>query len=158
MEIERFALPPIARREILGDDARPIPYGSRWGLGAPPEDAYGVASHKERYAPLRDVADALVAHVLATRACSVEERPLERGELRALTLRAAAGAGGAPRLTAVRLAWTDFPGVTAELGRDVPDAAPICGCDACDEDVVVVAESFVDVVLRAVADWPRRAS
>lgn len=156
MEIERFALPPIARREILGYDGRPIPYGSRWGLGAPPEDAYGVASHTERYAPLHDVADALLAHVLATRACSMEESPLDRGELRAVALRADARDGRDPRLAAIRLAWTDFPGVTAELSGDVPEAAPVCGCDACDEDVVAVAESWTDAVRRAVADWPRR--
>lgn len=153
---EPFAMPRIARTEILGDDGRPVPYGSRWGLRTPPEDAYGVVSHTERYAALHDVADALLAHVLATRACSVEESPIERGELRAITLRASAHAARDPRLASIRLAWTDFPGVTAELGGDVPEAAPVCGCDACDEDVVAVAESWTDAVRRAVADWPRR--
>ncbi|QUW18457.1 hypothetical protein [Agrococcus sp. Marseille-Q4369] len=45
--------------------------------------------------------------------------------------------------------------MTAELGGDVPEAAPVSGCDACDEDVVAVAESWTDAVRRAVADWPR---
>ncbi|WP_051222435.1 DUF6226 family protein [Agrococcus lahaulensis] len=153
---ETFWMPPLERVDICGADGAPIAFGSRWN-GMPPEDAYGVASHTERYAPLHGVADALLAHVLATRACSVGQSPLERGELRALSLRAEAGAEGAPRLAAIRLAWTDFPGVTAEIGRDVPEAAPVCGCDACDEDVVAAAESFADAVLRAVADWPPRA-
>lgn len=156
MEIDRFALPQIARPEILGDDGHRIPFGSRWGMHAPPEHAYGVASHTERYAPLHDVADALLAHMLATRESSVEESPPERGELRAVTLRADARGGRRPRLASIRLAWTDFPGVTADIGRDVLEAAPVCGCDACDEDVVAAAESWCDRVRRAIADWPRR--
>lgn len=59
-------------------------------MAGPPDDAYAVVTHPERYAQLHEVADALLAHLLATYECEVaEDAPSdERGvrEIRAVRL------------------------------------------------------------------------
>lgn len=150
-----FVMPPLPAGRWLDADRREIPFGDRWGTGQPPEDAYSRVTHPERYAPLHDVADALVAHLLAEYDCVAEEDATAPHELRAVRLRPAGGQG-------FRLAWTDFPGVCAGLGGEVDEAAPLCGCDACDESLERAAAQFCDRVLafvtRGSALWPSRGS
>jgi hypothetical protein len=150
-----FAMPPLPVGRWLDAEGAPIAFGERWGMGGPPESAYAVVSHPERYAPLHDVADALVAHLVAEYDCVVQEAATEPHELRAVRLQPASGQG-------FRLAWTDFPGVRAALGGEVDEAAPRCGCDACDESLEDAAQQFCDRVLsfvtRGSACWPPRGS
>lgn len=149
-----FRMPPLPMRPWADAYGREVPMGERWGMAAPPEEAYSRVTQPERYAPLHDVGNALVAHLLAEYECTSEEDETGERELRAVWLRSAAGTA------AVRIAWTDFPGVLADLGGDVPEAAPMCGCDACDERLDQAAEQFVDRVLTAVSQgktaWPLR--
>lgn len=146
-----FIMPPLPTGRWLDAQGREIHFGSRWGMGAAPEDAYSRVTHPERYAPLHDVADALVAHLMAEYDCVAEEDTAEAHEVRAVWMRPASGRG-------FRLAWTTFPGVRAGLGGDVDEAAPICGCDACDQPLEQAAEQFCDRVLAFVrqgaALWP----
>lgn len=148
-----FVMPPLPAGRWLDDEGREIPFGRRWGMEGPPEDAYSRVTHPERYAPLHGVADALVAHLLAEYDCVAEEDATALHEVRAVWMRPVSGAG-------FRLVWTDFPGVRAALGGDVDEAAPLCGCDACDEALEQAAEQFCDRVLTFVrqgsALWPPR--
>lgn len=132
---------PALPAACFDDDAQPIASGARWGAAGAPEGAHQAVTDASRYAPLHDVADALVAHLLLAYECECEEDAAAEHELRAVLLRSA------PGTASIRIAWTDFPGVRAHLGRAVEAAAPICGCDACDESLVAVAESLRDVVL-----------
>lgn len=152
-------MPELRPVLIQGDDGAPIPFGERWrDLPETPAEAYSVVTHPERYAQLHEVADALVAHLLATYDCEVvEEPPRGQGVRELRAVRIASVPGTAP----VRIAWTDFPGVVAEVGLDVPAAAPICGCDACDEPLERAAEGLAEAVLSRVrgrggAAWPER--
>ncbi|SFS07002.1 hypothetical protein SAMN04487783_0900 [Agrococcus baldri] len=152
-----FVMPPLPSGRWLDADGRVIAYGNRWGMGSPPDEAYSVTSNTERYAPLHDVADALVAHLLAEYDCAAEAEPTASSgtkELRALRVRPVGGGTG------IRFAWTAFPGVLADLGGEVPEAAPMCGCDACDESLERAAAQFCDRVLAHVSGstaWSRRA-
>ncbi|GAA3605921.1 DUF6226 family protein [Agrococcus terreus] len=152
-------MPALRPVTILGDDGRPIPFGERWGAAGPPDDAYSRVTHPERYAQLHEVADALLAHLLATYECeAVEDRELraEDRELRAVVVRAA------PGTWPLRLSWTAFPGALAEVGDDVPAGGPICGCDACDETLERAVDALVVPVLDLAAGrgrglaWPER--
>ncbi|WP_405219788.1 DUF6226 family protein [Agrococcus sp. Ld7] len=148
-----FVMPPLPAGRWLDDAGCEIPFGRRWGMEGPPEDAYSRVTHPERYAPLHRVADALVAHLLAEYDCVAEEDATEAHETRAVRMRPAGG-------PAFRMAWTSFPGVCAALGGDVDEAAPLCGCDACDEALEPAAAQFCDRVLafvaRGSARWPTR--
>lgn len=150
------ALKPVT---ILDDEGRPIPFGKRWGMAGPPDDAYSRVRHPERYAQLHEVADALLAHLLAIYDCeAVEQSELrsEWRELRAVVVRPRAGT------VPLRLSRTAFPRAIAQTGQEVPAGAPRCGCDACDETLEEAADELVRPVLDLVAGrgagdaWPER--
>ncbi|GEK79469.1 DUF6226 family protein [Agrococcus baldri] len=153
-ELPVFRMPSLPTSWVDAEGVE-IPFGQRWGLAAPPDEAYERITCPERYQPLHDVADALLAHLLDEYECVAEEVPAAAHELRAVRLLATGRSHG------IGIAWTDFPGVRADLGGEVDAAAPICGCDACDESLEQAAEQLSDSVLRAVApgdaDWPLRA-
>lgn len=149
-----FRMPPLPQR-WQGADGREHAYGERWGVDAPSEDAYSRVTHPERYAPLHEVADALVAHLLTEYECTASPDATVGRELRAVRVQSA------PGTAAVRIAWTEFPGVLADLGGDISVTAPVCGCDACDEALEHAAEQCCDRVLTAVSQgpgaWPLRS-
>ncbi|WP_206447437.1 DUF6226 family protein [Agrococcus sp. KRD186] len=43
-----FAMPPLPAGRWLDDDGHEIPFGSRWGMGGPPEDAYSRVARRAR--------------------------------------------------------------------------------------------------------------
>lgn len=55
-----YLRPAIDSPVFRDDDNQVIDYGCRWP-DSPPDDAYSVDRHPERFAPLHRVADALVA-------------------------------------------------------------------------------------------------
>ncbi|TFB67209.1 hypothetical protein E3N86_00090 [Cryobacterium sp. Hz7] len=68
--------------EIYRDEqGRPIDYGNRWGGESPPEDAYSRVSNVPRFAPLHDVADALIGWRQTTFDVAVEQTPSVAGDL-----------------------------------------------------------------------------
>lgn len=132
-----YARPVIAARTFHDAEGRTIPYGDRWGGGSPAEDSYSVTSNLDRFAPLHDVADALVDHLHRTYAVSLHEG-IEH--VRDLMDPAAAEVVKAVRVVPVdpgaaplTFVYTAFPGIRLHAGF-LPDFTfPSCGCDACDE-------------------------
>lgn len=77
-----YVRPPILRQVFHDADGVPFEYGRRWDhLDGPPEDTYSVDSHPERFAPLADVAGALVRHLAVTYAVTVEDVDLRGVDL-----------------------------------------------------------------------------
>ncbi|MFT2752468.1 DUF6226 family protein [Clavibacter sp. Sh2088] len=137
------------------DDAG-SPSGSRWDLAdGPPEDACSRTSHLERFAPLHAVADALVAHLVATHdvtAIAGADPTLTDPHPDAVrTVRLAPRDGSGP---AFALEWTSFPGVMLRTGRRTSAAFPACGCDACDDRWEDVADELEEAVLLAAGELP----
>lgn len=128
----------------LGEDGREVPYGSRWPDG-PPEDAYGVTSHPERFALLEQVAGALVEHLVRRYDVEVADDPALAADLvhppagvrRAVRLRPRS-----PLAAPLTLVVTAFPGVVLRAGVLLEAPFPVCGCDACDESAQSVADDL----------------
>lgn len=181
-----YERPVIAEVVVRGEDGQVIPYGERWEDG-PPDDTYSVTSHLERFAPLHTVADALIAHLVATYDVEVSEGPevvaavmaeraVERGscpvtqpdeDFLARVVRVVPRDAAGASLTFL---FTTFPGVQlwvhAPAGAVDKSAYPTCGCDACDETAQSLAEPLEDEVLGVATGlslnvrcepWPRRA-
>ena len=123
--MDGYRRPPIERGEFRDGDGRVIPYGDRW-RNTPSEDLpYSITTHPERFAPVQEVARALEAALPAA------NRP---------------GGDGIP----IGVEFTDFPGVIIRVGmKDFP--FPVCGCDACDEEVGRLATDMEELVEAAVA-------
>lgn len=125
-----YRRPTITAPLLLDDDGRPIPFGDRWGDDGPPESAHGTAEHRGRFAPLHDVADALVDWLVAERGAQATPVEREPGPFGPVALRAT-------RVdldqVSVVVVWTGFPGVLLERPGADRTAFPPCGCDACDD-------------------------
>lgn len=130
-----YTRPPVtapAFRDAMGEV---INYGDRWGSESPPNDSYSVDSNLERFLPLHAIADALIAHLIATYDIEVGDDIAHASKLlhtrtdveRAVHL-TPHNTDGAP-LTVV---YTGFPGVFVKAGALSESHYPVCGCDACD--------------------------
>ncbi|GAA3816297.1 DUF6226 family protein [Cellulomonas soli] len=145
-----YVRPPIPRQVFTAADGTSYEYGGRWS-DRPPEATYSHDSHPERFAPLHDVADALVAHLL-------ERYEVTRDDSAPFTLSCVGPAVRAVRLTPtmpdaapLTLAWLRYPGIGVKAGAAYESVFPICGCDACDEPVESEADGLERLVL-GVAD------
>lgn len=105
--------------------------------GAPPDDAYGRVTNAERFRPVHDAADALVARLVAGYRveCRQGGEPAYEGVTRQVDLVPLLGAPLVVR-------WDSFPGVSVRYGRWHDEHYPHCGCDACDEDPDQVIEAL----------------
>lgn len=147
-----YQRPPVATPEFRNADGEIIEYGNQWD-GPPPEDAYSVTAHPERYAPLHLVADALVEHLCETYDVEVDEgldtasdlMGPHRGVIRSVRLRPR-DATCAP----VTFAFTDYPGIAMHAGLLHDFVYPSCGCDACDTTWYDEADSFEEQVFAVV--------
>lgn len=129
-----YQRPVVEVPAFIDEEGRPITYGSRWPDG-PPDEAYSVVSHPERFAPLHAVALALIEHLRAEFEVEVDESDDALEDL----LRRPAGPISAVRVrpldsdcAALTFALTDFPGVVVHAGAIHDLVFPVCGCDACD--------------------------
>lgn len=154
----KYVRPTIEEREFVDDRGRTILYGRRRD-DAPHADlrdrGTNVFSHQERYAPIFTVADALVAHLVASYDVVVEE------DLRLASRFATSRRAPEPafvRVVEVRpvdsteapivLGFRDRPGSLDLLAGWYSDFDMwFCGCDACDEPWDDVADSLEDVIL-----------
>ena len=130
-----------------------IVYGSRWGMGGPPEGTYSVTSHLDRLAPLHTVADALIDHLAATYDCritgdpggaTVFARQHDIQQVRRVTPTRDSAA-------ALTFAYTAFPGLIVRAGLLHDFALPQCGCDACDETTDGLADELEQLVAAVTA-------
>lgn len=135
--------------EIYRDElGRPIEYGHRWE-GSPPEGAYSRVSNLERFAPLHAVADALIEWLGNTFDVITDQSPGVAADLLLMPDDVVRAVRVVPRdATAAPLTFvlTPFPGVFLHAGELHDYHFPACGCDACDDDVIKLAEELEWVV------------
>ncbi|QTX04955.1 DUF6226 family protein [Agromyces archimandritae] len=138
----RPILPELDYRDEHGE---PIPYGSRWHGGSPPEDAYSRTSNLDRFEPLHSIATALIAWLQETFDVDIlddveaaSDMRLDPGEA-TRTVRLMPRCPDAAPLTFV---LTAYPGTYLHAGVLHDFSFPVCACDACDEDVAGLAEEL----------------
>ncbi|MDO9398190.1 MAG: DUF6226 family protein, partial [Herbiconiux sp.] len=131
---------PGAVGSEAGGGVDAVPYGRRWAGGSPPEEAYSRTEQPERFAPLHEVARALVDWLVGAFELTVESGP---DVVVDLLLPAPSEVVHAVRVTPVdrrcapmTVVLTPFPGVMLHAGALQDFAWPFCGCDACDDDVL----------------------
>lgn len=113
-----------------------ITYGDRWGLQGPPQDTYSVTTRPERFQPLHEVADALIAHLVASYDVEVTTgAAVPGGEAREgpEVVRTTELRPRDSRAAPLTVAHTASPGVVAHTGVLLDSTYPVCGCDACDD-------------------------
>jgi hypothetical protein len=136
--------PAFPVQEYRDDLGRPISYGQRWE-GSPPEDAYSRISYPERFAPLHAVADALIDWLQETFDVSVDESPEVASDLLRPpedVVRAVRIVPSDKRAAGLSFVLTGFPGVYLHAGALHDFHFPVCGCDACDEGVLELADDL----------------
>jgi hypothetical protein len=139
-----YTRPAVHEPVLLDAAGDPVRYGGRWPDG-PPAEAYGAVSHPERFAPLHDVADALVQHLVARYAVDVTDDPAcadDVGVPLPAVVRAVRLVPRRATAAPLTVVWTGYPGVVLHAGllHDFP--FPVCGCDACDEPWSRVADDL----------------
>ena len=121
----------------------------RWGIEAPPVEAYSRVTNSERFAPLHETATKMLERLelefeierkhgygLDT---ELEQRcQLVRPSVSLLPRHAAA----APLV----VAFSSFPGLHVRFGRWCMIAFPACGCDACDETAEGESDGLTSLV------------
>jgi hypothetical protein len=113
--------------------------------GPPDDDAYERVTNPERFAPILEAADAVVARLESTYLLARTQRgePAVEGVIRQVEFVPVAGAP-------LSVGWSDFPGVRVRYGRWHEESYPQCGCDACDEqpdEVIDDLERKVDALV-----------
>lgn len=144
-----YVRPELPRVEILDETGRPIPYGSRWGWGGPPEDSYSVEAHPERFAGLHTVARALIEHLERVFDVDVIDEPATDAALLRPQRDVIARVRVLPRdpeAAPLLFAFTAYPGVIVEAGVLHAFPYPICGCEACDETADAQASELEGLV------------
>jgi hypothetical protein len=128
---------PALRAEVYRDGAgSPIAYGDRWGTDSPPDDSYSVTSHLERFAPLHNVAAALITYLDTTYDVAVTEDAAFARDIhhtRHDVIRAVRVTPSTPDAASLTFVFTSFPSVIVHAGLLQDFLYPVCGCDACDE-------------------------
>lgn len=149
-----YIRPAIALPAFHDADGHVIEYGNRW-LGSPPEGTYSIDTHLERFAPLHDVADALIAHLREAYDVEIHEgadaahdltRPAPHTFLRAVRVQPRD-----PRCASLTFVFTAYPGILIHAGLLHDFASPRCGCHACDATWPSEADELERVVFAVVA-------
>lgn len=145
-----YERPVVASPTFRDVNGRTIEYGNRWGMDSPPEDAYSVDSHPERFRPLHTVAEALITHLVTHFDVDVAEDPDVACDL----LRAPMDVVRAVRITPRRIntasltmVLTSYPSVEVHAGELRDGNFPPCGCDACDYSWETLADDMEELVV-----------
>jgi hypothetical protein len=143
--VSSYVRPVIAAQTYRDADGAVIEYGNRWGSAGPAASSYSVDTHSERFAPLHQIADALIDYLQRTYQVEVTDDPscvedLKRPPVNPLrAVRLTPTAADAAILTFV---FTNYPGLIVHAGLLHDFVYPICGCDACDETWQSVADEL----------------
>jgi len=152
-----YVRPPLESPNFVDGAGAYIPYGYRWGVDGPPDDAYSQCTHPERFAPLVEVARALVDHLIDAYDVDVSDTAMLPGWIAA----AEVGSGSYP-MTVTRLTprnpasasltfiETALPGVCVLAGAACTNSVPQCGCDACDEGILEEADLLEEFVFAVI--------
>ncbi|MCR2826498.1 DUF6226 family protein [Microbacterium sp. zg.Y909] len=136
-----FTRPPFPEEDYRDADGQVIRYGTRWGNGGPPEEAYSRLSHLGRFAPLLLDLDALIGHLQTWYLVDVDRKTVDQETQ--LVLRPSTGATVAITAT--------VESVRIQGGALFRAVAPQCSCDACDESAETAADHLEDVLLAIAA-------
>lgn len=129
-----YVRPPIDAPIFRDASGAIIDYGRRWEE-SPPEDTYSVETHLERFAPLHEVAAALIEHLRRTYDVEVEEGVVGASDLlhpKPDIVRAVRIRPRDPACAALTFVFTAYPAVYVHAGLLHDFYYPVCGCDACD--------------------------
>jgi hypothetical protein len=143
--VSSYVRPVVVEQTCRDADSAVIEYGSRWGSEGPAEASYSVDSHPERFAPLHQIADALIGYLQRSYQVQVTDdlgcvQDLRRPRADALrAVRLVPAVADAAVLTFV---FTAYPGVIVHAGLLHDFVYPACGCDACDETWQSVADEL----------------
>lgn len=157
-----YARPQISDTVVRDELGAVIDYGNRWGDEGPPEAAYSVDAHPERFAPLHVVGEALVSHLVDEYEVSVVDDTAVAGDLRhpvTGVVRAVRLVPTDTRCAPLTTVLTSYPGVVVHAGVLHDFSFPECGCDACDESWQGQADELETIVLAIVRggyrEWVR---
>lgn len=142
MGYERPALPMGV---YVDEGGAPVEYGHRWGVNGPPEEAYSRTTNLDRFAGLHTVAHALIDWLRSTFDVEVETGPQVVADLLLPPDDPIHSVRLTPRSTEsapLTFVLTSFPGVYLHAGVLHDFHFPVCGCDACDDDVRSLAEEL----------------
>mgnify|MGYP006341685775 FL=1 len=136
-----YVRPTLDYGQWLDKQGEPIPYGQvYWSVGREPaESTYGECAHPERFAPVVQVAKALITYL---------ESSFEVGRADVDGVTTLTPAVGAP----LSFGWLtgEIPGVETTAGWGFGELWPDCGCDACDDAVPEVGGYVEATVLTVV--------
>lgn len=149
-----YRRPPLPQRVYLDENGTPIHYGRRWGAEGPPAEAYSRTGDLDRFAGLHVVGRALVSWLESEFEVTVDAGEQDDpypvlGVVDSVeVVRVTPSTTSAAPITFV---FTTFPGVALRAGALHDFHFPDCGCDACDDDVVLVADDLERTVQAIVA-------
>lgn len=143
--VSDYERPAIPVREYRDENGDVIDYGRRWRGESPPEDAYSRTSNLQRFALLHIVAESLIEWLGTTFDVVVDRDKAVANDL----IRAPKDVVGAARVTPgdlssspLTIVLTSFPGVYVHAGALHDFQFPMCGCDACDDDPILLGEEL----------------
>lgn len=147
-----YVRPAVDTPVFRDDQGQVIAYGNRW-QGSPPQQAYSVDSHPERFSPVHEVADALIAHLCDTYDIELSEGMEIAADLdhpASDVVRAVRIRPNDPACAQLTFVFTGYPGVVLRAGLLHEFRHPECGCDACDETWESEADGIEQQVLAVV--------
>ncbi len=165
--MSEYRRPKLSLEVYRDEQCIPIDYGNRWKGESPPDDAYSHVGNPERFTPLHVVATALIGWLQDTFDVVVEQDPAVAADLLVLpdeVTRAVRVTPRNPAAAPLTFVLTPFPGVYLHAGSLQDFHFPVCGCDACDDNVVNLLEDL-EWTVRAVVSggyserfdsWPAR--
>ena len=166
--MSEYRRPTIPVGSYRDEQGLPIDYGNCWGRESPPEDAYARVSNLERFAPLHDVALALVEWLRSTFDVDVEKSSSAAADLLLQPRDLVQAVRIVPREHAaapLTFVLSRFPGVFLHAGSLHDFHFPACGCDACDDNVTeliaqlewtvrtVVSGGYSETLAPGSGDW-----
>ncbi|MDN4639857.1 DUF6226 family protein [Agreia sp. PsM10] len=149
-----YQRPALPETTYLDETGAPIPYGSRWRGEGPPEGAYSRTGDLDRFSPLHTVAGALIDWLIATFDVTVDRDETVAADVGWHIDDVESAVRITPRdalAAPLTFILTPFPGVALHLGALFDAAFPVCGCDACDDDVLWLVDQLEWMVRTVVA-------